>query len=337
MKPIYFPFTYVPNWVTEALAAGFKQFVVYQPSGRILPAEMQQWVEADVMEVRVPVPAEDEVLVKRINDFRAYAELHRESKHLQMIAFLRRHGAVPFLGEPAVTRIVSEIKSSGRKASVEADLDPLLNARIFLELAHEFDRQSADVRQGLGIDDQRSRDLLKEISGEKDNGIPATPLPSEIRVEDPAEYMAVGRFQAWLHLYMIDPVDSGLFITSSPAVFNHLLENLASAEKVIEYGSLPTADGKENATASWREWFLEQMKQRVENRPSEAGNTFTRIPLSKSQFSKVALTLYRVPGRPVHLLSRIFPDQTADATETECGSEFIYTLIGLIERQPFNR
>jgi hypothetical protein len=55
MKPIYFPFTYVPRWVAETLAACFKQFTVYQPSGRKLPAEMQPWVEANVMEVRLPV------------------------------------------------------------------------------------------------------------------------------------------------------------------------------------------------------------------------------------------------------------------------------------------
>jgi len=336
MKPIYFPFTYVPNWVAETLAAGFKQFAVYQPSGRKIPVEMQSWVEANVMEVRVPVPAEDEALAKRINDFRAYAGLHGTSKHLQTTAFLRRHGAVPFLAKPAVTRIVSEIKTSSRTASVEAGFDPLLCARVFLELAHEFDRQSVELRQGLGIDDRRSRDLLKEISGEKDNGLPATPLTAEIRVEDPAEYMAAGRFQAWLHLYMIDPVDSGLFITSSPAVFNHLVENLASAEKIVEHGGLPIAGGKEDAMASWRELFSEQMKQLVENRPSEAEHAFVLIPLSESQRSNVALTLYRVPGRAVHVFSRIFQDLAADTARPGRGAEFTHTLIGLIERQPIN-
>jgi predicted AlkP superfamily phosphohydrolase/phosphomutase len=73
VKPIYFPYTYVPRWVAETLAACFKQFTVYQPSGRKLPAEMQPWVEANVMEVRVPVQTEDEALAKVVKDFRAFA------------------------------------------------------------------------------------------------------------------------------------------------------------------------------------------------------------------------------------------------------------------------
>ena len=58
IKPIYFPFTYVPEWVAEALAVCFGRFTVYQPSGRKPPPEMQTWIDANVMEVRVPVQTE---------------------------------------------------------------------------------------------------------------------------------------------------------------------------------------------------------------------------------------------------------------------------------------
>ena len=65
VKPIYFPYTYVPQWVAETLAACFKQFTVYQPSGRKLPSEMQPWIDANVMELRVPVQVEARALGQR--------------------------------------------------------------------------------------------------------------------------------------------------------------------------------------------------------------------------------------------------------------------------------
>ncbi len=337
MKPIYFPFTYVPRWVAETLAACFKQFTVYQPSGRKLPAEMQPWVEANVMEVRLPVQTEDEALAKVVKDFRAFASLHGDSKNLKTAAFLGQNGAIPFSSESAASQIVSDVKKSGRTESAEANSDPLFCARVFLDFAHEFDRQSAELNRGLGGYDRRSRDLLKEISGGKENGLPATPLTAEIKVEDPGEYMALARFQAWLRLFMIDPVDSGLFVTSSPSVFNHLIENLAAAEKVIQSGGLPVMGAKDDSGISWRDSFLKQMKQLVENRWSAAEHTFADMPLPKDQRSNVTMTLYRVPGQgPADLFSRVFEDQNVDTLKPSQRAEFTNTLIGLIDQRPID-
>jgi hypothetical protein len=121
IKPTYFPHTYVPQWVAETLAACFKQFAVYQPSGRELPAEMQPWVEANVMEVRVPVQTEDEALAKMAKEFRAFAGLHDDSKNLKTAVFWGQQGAIPCFGETTVSRIVSDVKKSSRSASAEAE------------------------------------------------------------------------------------------------------------------------------------------------------------------------------------------------------------------------
>ena len=135
MKPIYFPFTYVPQWVAETLAALFKRFTVYQPSGRKLPSEMQPWIEANVMQVRVPVQTKDEILAKVAKEFRSFAGLHNESKNLKTAAFWGQQGAIPHFAESAVSRIISDVKKSSRSASAEADFDPLFSAQVFLDFA----------------------------------------------------------------------------------------------------------------------------------------------------------------------------------------------------------
>lgn len=334
LKPIYFPFTYVPQWVAETLAACFKQFIVYQPSGRRLPAEMQPWIEANIMDVHVPVQNDEEALSKTVKDLQTYANLHYDGKHSRSTAFGGFHGVIPFFGESAVSRIVLEVKNSSQTAHGATHIDPLFCARVFLEFAHEFDRQNAELNQGLGINDQRSRDLLEQISGEKRSGLPPTPLTAEIRVEDSTEYMALDRFQAWLRLYMIDPIESKLFVTCSPTIFNHLIQNLAGAEKAIQSVDLPCKGAEDDATLFWREGFLKLMTQLVENGGTAAEQASGNRPLPEDRRSNTGLTLYRVPGRPANLFSGIFQGQETHTAEAEPGVEFTHTLIGLIVRQP---
>jgi hypothetical protein len=336
LKPIYFPFTYVPQWVAEALAACFKQFIVYQPTGRSLPAKMQPWIEANIMDVHVPVRNDEEAISKTVKDLQAYAGLHDDGKHSQSTAFRGSHGAIPFFGESAVSRIALEVKNSSRKALGAMDIDPLFYARVFLEFAHEFDRQNDELSENLGIHDQRSRDLLEKISGEKRSGLPPTQLTAKIRIEDSTEYMALDRFQAWLRLYRMDPIKSKLFITCNPTIFNHLVENLAGAEKVIQSEHLPRKGAEDDATLFWRDGLLKLMARLGAKHEAATEHAFGNRPLPEDRRSNVRLTLYRVPGHPANLFSGIFQGQETDGAGTDPGVEFTHTLIGLIVRQPLN-
>lgn len=335
MKPVYFPFTYVPQWVAQILAACFRQFIVYQPSGLKLPSEMQSWLEANVMEVRVPVRTEDEALARMTKEFRVFSGLHDDSKNLKTAVFWGRQGAIPCFGESAVSQIISDLKKGSRTASAEADFDPLFCAQVFLDFAQEFDRQNAELNRDLGVNDRLSHELLKEISGEKEDGLPATPLNTEIRIEDPAEYMAQERLQAWLRLFMIDPVDSGLFVTSSPAIFNYLIENLDAAQKVIQSEALPVIDAKDESAIFWQDSFLKQVQQLIENRAA-AAELFVDLLSQEDRRSNVKLTLYLVAGQgPADIFAPIFDDQKVELIRPHQNAEATNanTLIGLISQK----
>ena len=337
VKPIYFPYTYVPQWVAETLAACFKRFTVYQPSGRKLPSEMQPWIEANVMEVRVPVQTKDDALAKMAKEFRAFAGLHDDSKNLKTAVLGRQQGAIPYFGDSTVSRIVSDVKDNSRPASDRADFDPVFSAQIFLDFAQEFDRQSAELNRDIGVNKRHSRDLLKEISGEKEKSLPATSLGAEILVEDPSEYMALDRFQAWLRLFMIDPVDSGIFVTSSPAVFNHLIENLTDSQMVMQAEAMPVNGAKDDAAISWRDSFLMQMKKLIENRGGAAARTFGDVALPQDQLSNVRLTLHLVSGHsPADIFGRVFEAQNSDTLKSNRSAKAGNFLIGLIDRRPID-
>ena len=337
IKPIYFPYTYVPEWVAETLAVCFKQFAVYQPSGRKLPTEMQRWVEANVMEVRVPVQTEDEALEKMSKEFRVFAGLHDDGKNLKTAVFQGRQGGIPCFSESAASRIVSDVKKHSGSAPAEADSNTLFSAQVFLHFAQEFDRQSAELNHSLGANEQQLGNLLREISGSHENDLPATPLGTEIRVEDPGEYMALDRLQAWLRLFLMDPADSGFMVTSSPEVFNYLLENLPAAQKIIQSLKLPVMGVKDNAAISWRDSFLEQIKQLIEKSGGAGRRTFGDLPLPRDQRSNTRMTLYHMSGRgPADIFSRVFQDQITDSLNFNRSAEISNTLIGLIDRQPID-
>ena len=337
MKPVYFPFTYVPPWVAQTLAACFSQFTVYQPSGRKLPSEMQSWIEANVMDVRVPVQTEDKALEKIAKEFRAFAGLHDNGKNLKTAVLWERQGAIPCFGESAVSRIISDLKKSRQGASAEADFDPLFCAQVFLDFAQEFDRQSAELNRDLGVNNRLSRKLLKEINAENEGSLPATPLEAEIRIEDPAEYKPLDRLQAWLRLFMIDPVDSGLIVTSSQAVFNHLIENLPAAQKVVQSQAVPLIDAKDDSAILWRDSILKQLQQLIENRQAAVKVPFVDLPLPPGRRSNVRLTLYLVAGQnAADVFTRILHDQDIEPLKPHQTAETTNTLIGLIRQQPGN-
>jgi hypothetical protein len=165
MKPIYFPFTYVPHGVAQALAACFQRFIVYQPSGKKVPDEMLPWVDANRMEVRVPDQTDDQAIEEVVKDFRSFASLHNDSGNLKTAAFLGQHSATPFFSETSTSRIVSDLKKGVSTDSPERGSDPLFCARVFLGFAQDFDRQGAELNRGLGVHAQQSCALLNDPVG----------------------------------------------------------------------------------------------------------------------------------------------------------------------------
>jgi len=337
MKAIYFPFTYVPRWVAQTLATYFKHFRIYQPSGRQIPDEMQPWIDANVMEVRVPAQTADEAFGKVVKDFQSFARLHDDGRSLKTAALLGQDCGIPFFSESAASQIVSDVKKGNPSETAEANSDPLFCARVFLDFAQQFDRQSDELNRGLGVNDRSSQDLLEKINGEKDRGLPATPLTAEIKVDDPGQYMVRSRLQAWIRLFLEDTVTSGIFVTSSQAVFDHLVENLAAVEKIFQSEGQPVLAALNDAARPWRDPFLKQMKRLIETQWSAVEGAFAEVPPLKGEHSKVTLTLYLVPDQnPTDLFVQVLEGQDVNPIKPNQRAELKNTLIGLIAQQPFN-
>jgi len=337
MKPVYFPFTYVPRWVAQALAACFQHFIVYWPSGTKMPHEMQSWAEANVMEVRLPMQTDDQAIQKVVEDFRSFARLHQNSKEIKTAAFLKQQGAAPFFDETATSRIIRDVKKNMKSETNEKNHDPLFCARVFLHFAQEFDRQRDELNRELGNYDQRSQELINNLKGPDESDSSATGLATEIKIDDPGEYMALDRLQAWVRLFMEDPVDSGLFVTSNRSVFDHLIENHAAAKKIIQSAKLPAVPPEDGTFTTWRDGFLKQINRLIESVGSEPGHDFADNPRPGASGANVAFTLYLLPGRSWRdLFAPILETQSGHKIRSHLSATSRNTLLGFVERQSFD-
>ena len=335
IKPIYFPFTYIPQGVAHALAACFQRFIVYQPSGKKVPGEMQPWVDANLMEVRVPGQTDDQAIEKVVKDFRSFASLHNGSGNLKTAAFLGRHSAVPFFSETSTSRIVSDLKKGGSTDSTETGSDPLFWARVFLGFAQDFDRQGAELNRGLGVHEQQSCALLKTLKGETEIDSAANHFGAESKVDDPGDYMALARLQSWALLFQNDPVGSGLFMTSSKSVFNQLMAKLPAFEKILQSEGLPAVEIKDKGFNSWRDSFLKYLARLVETRWSASQDVGADLPGNSGDGTNVMLTLYLVPGKmPWDFFSQYLETRQLPKKQPNQKAKFKNTLVGLVECQP---
>jgi hypothetical protein len=321
--------------VAQALATCFQRFIVYQPSGKKVPDEMQPWIEADVMEVRVPDQADDQTLEKVVKDFRSFASLHNDSGNLKTAAFLGQHSAIPFFNETSTSRIVSDLKNSASSDSAETGSDPLFCARVFLDFAQDFDRQGDELNRGLGVHTQQSFELLKRLKGEKDIDSAALTLAAESKVDDCGEYMALARLQAWALLFQKDPVGSGLFVTRSKSIFNQLMAKLPATEKIIQSAGLAAVEIKDRAFDSWRDSFLKHLNRLVETQWSGSKDIGLDLPLQDDGGTNFKLTLYLVPGQiPGDFFAQYLEVRHPSKKQPNQKARFKNTLVGLVECQP---
>ena len=211
-------------------------------------------------------------------------------------------------------------------------LEALLRARVFLQFAHEYDWQHAELQQELDDTDRRSKDLLKDLSGRKDDNFPSTRLTAEIRVDEPGEYMAKDRLQAWIRLFLAKPADSGFLVTSSPVVLNILLNDLPTAEKLFDAPSLPM---KAKTDDAWRETVMDGIKTLIHTDSPAAEHAHAGGFCLEDDYTCFRVTLYRVPGcSPAQLFNRLSKASDTARIQATQNDEIKNTLIGLIELNP---
>jgi hypothetical protein len=295
MTPIYFPYTYVSQETARAVAGFFKRIVVYQPSAKHLPAEMQPLVEDGFLDVRIPDKSDPSRFDDVVQKFERWGNLHTTSEEIKAASLPSITDPIPFFNNSAASQIVTDVKRKRQQTQTSKASEPTFDARVFLEFAQQFDRQYHKIHGDLGAYDDKIRHLFAEIKGEGDQPVNKNLSGPGITDNNPAEYMALKRLEAWVCLFKKDAIGSGIFLTPSRLVMEHILDNTPSAEKVHTLTSLPVPGEGDDNFKTWQENLLTGLTTLAKaNWPAPAD-----IPLNghaaKSSDPHVSLSIYLMP------------------------------------------
>ncbi len=328
MKPIYFPFTYISEPVLEALSAFFKQIIVYQPSSLNIPESMQKQADSNLLEIRIPVKGDENKIDDIVKDYKSWANIHQGS---ELAFFKTKPDIIPFFGEFSTSQIKADIKKKERKQQNEKKQDSLLNARIFLHMAQEFDSQNWEINKELLLSEEKTLNLIDNLKGEDELSFKKNDKEKTVEIDYQSEYMTPDRIIAWTHLLQYDRDMSNLFITNSRSVVEHLVEKTPDAKIVLSIDSIPLTNSNDEKREKWQNSLNEQLELIFGGSLPASEDIKIKSPFDKDDGKKVSLTLYLVPGEsPYKFFTRSAWHKTP-VKEINKEAGFNNTLIGFIE------
>ena len=328
MKPIYFPFTYIPRPVVEALGACFREIVVYQPSDQNVSEDMLTWSKNGSLAIRIPVKEDEEELDAILKDYMAWGNLHEKNG----ISFLKtQRNTIPFFDETSTTQIRTDIKNKVENLS-KKEQNYLLQERVFLQIAQEHDIQHFELNKDLGFIAKMEQNLIKDLKGDDDISRYANAGNQNLLLDDLYPDMTTKRIEAWTHIMRYDEKISGLFVTSSRSVFEHLIEMSPAARQVFCFDSLPICEKRGAEIEKWQDGLMEFLELLAKNTWPPSAEITAKPPGVKENNRKAALTLHIVPGKnPWEFFDRCVKHRALQSEKDNHGARFQNTLIGLIE------
>lgn len=329
MKPIYFPFTFISNQIVEALSACFKQTVLYQISKKHMPEKMLDSNNSDFVDIRIPVEGNEKILDLILKDFRVWADHHQGSE----ISVLKSQTKnIPFFEESSSSQIMAEIKKKGDEHHTSEKTDDTMSARLFLLLAQEYDQQNHTLEEEFLSFETMEKDLMSNLKGENNDLHIEAPGHRTLEKVEPGHFMTKERIENWAHLMQYDQQASALLVTSSPSVFEYLLEKTPESEELIRLDSIPILDRKVEEIAKWQDELIETLEIVATNDGSSIlPDTFKAPPAFESE-RKIALTCHITPDEtPLEFFSRCVDKDELFSQETHQGTKFKHTIIGLLQ------
>ena len=248
VSPVYFPFTFVPPSLVEAMSLCFRKVVVYQPAYSEPKEALQSWIDRDFLDVRSPF---EKVIDKKLIEQALwnYKNWGRQHEHADMTHLKMVGNDIPPI-DPETARIVSEIKGTAAQGSKNRE-DGELSRQVFLHLAQEFDEHSWELKQQMNQFDaqyqalqsffcqdqiEQGHDPISKYRSTSDSPAPqrqARLFP--VIEDDPGRLMIEKRMTAWNHLFQKDPAGSGILFTDSPLALAYLLDGIQGEVEVLKF------------------------------------------------------------------------------------------------------
>ncbi len=235
MTPIYFPFTYISDHMASAYHSCFGKLIVYQPTNQNIPQNMKELEKKHLIDIKFPIQEDDDKILTICKEYKGFGDLYQKDG----IKSLKAHNnGIPFFGDSSTHKIRDDVQGylkeeTGKKPS------PDIKSRIFLNIAQEFDQTHDEMGKGLQTIENKERRFLDMLKGEEIDTLDEKTGGKTQVQEDIGGYLTKDRMVSWTHLKNHDKENSGLFITSSPSIWDFLLDLSPLAEIVFHSHDIP--------------------------------------------------------------------------------------------------
>jgi hypothetical protein len=223
----FFPYTHLSDPRVKLLADLLGPVTVCLPVDSMTSFRMKAWVQQGAMETRTPAGLDDAALMAAVRDFKDWAGVHG-TKLSDISDFYRRsQGRPPLVDENGPSRILTQIKRRESGNAVE-EPDRLFQSALFLALAHEHDMHQDEADRQLGSVAAMEAELYANISGNaEDVALGSTLRPNAAAAaihQAHGDRMSTQRLQAWACLAQSCSPTASVYVTTSSAVLDHVLE-----------------------------------------------------------------------------------------------------------------
>jgi len=286
--PVYFPMTYLPATGLNRLAACFGKTRVYRPADSPLPEAMQAAAQQGRLEIEIPCAAETDKLAALLEAYYAWAV---ENKGVDLAALKGRETGIPFFGETSVSGIRQNIREMGGPGGQAETSDPRMEARLFLTMAQELDRQDSELEKSL--DDVRAKEnsMLVALLGDAAHQRDVAATMSGGQETDPGAYMTGSRLKTWWQVAREGSGPGNLLVTDSRAVIDYLVERYPGLQKTGPELVLPRMQSAEAPPAAWQSQLMDYLGELISSQADV--NPPASLPAAAPALH---LSIYRLAG-----------------------------------------
>jgi hypothetical protein len=331
MKPLYFPYTFVSRQTALEVSAFFEKFVVFQPSEEPLPEEMQTLADGGLLDVQIPDTSNASRFRAVVNNFQRWGNQQRSSDEIQAAVLRSSTDPVPLYDDSSASRIVSDLRRQLESPQAGDIMSKAFEARVFLAFAQEFDREHQEITGDLGDYKDKTRHLIANFNAGGTRPVKEPLSELEIRQSDSAEYMLFQRLQAWAKVHAQGPADTGILLTSSSAVLEHVSAQIPGVETFHEFTSAPVSDQKDESFTEWRKNLLRYLVDLAQIQWPAAPNPPPDGFNPKNEQANLSLSVHLIPDlAPRDCLARCISPSPANAAGGAEPVSVRNTVIGLI-------
>jgi hypothetical protein len=221
IDPVFFPFTTVTAEQMEAVGRHFRPIGLYLPLEPPTPSTIDMYAAQGCLSLHIPIRGDARPLQNAVTQLRSWAAMHG----VKALAAIKALEALPLWPPESPLALVQAITGVGDRSDQRSPIgNDLFQARLFLYLAQDLDQWQVELDQALDGLAAKERALYAMMHGEI-HPSPANRAPAP----DPGALLTARRLQAWARLVMASPLRPALMITTSQAVWDHLMEARSEA------------------------------------------------------------------------------------------------------------